>query len=153
MRREMKEQEIIQELRKNGYKLTKARQAVIRVLAQNHQKLTAQQILEKGKEEDPRLGLVTVYRTLELLSEIGVAKRLHGDTGCHSYALSEPGEHKHYLICKGCGAVIEFEGYDEIESFLRKLERDTGFQITDHWLQVFGYCPRCRNQNKTGGEK
>ena len=149
----MDEKEVIETLRASGYKLTKARRAVIRVLVQSHRKLTAQEILEKGKEEDPKLGIVTVYRTLEILGEIGVAKRLHSESGCHSYALSKPGEHRHYLICKGCGAVIEFEGYEEIGALLSRLEKETGFQITDHWLQVFGYCPRCRERVNEGGGK
>ncbi len=144
----MKEREVIETLRANGYKITKARYAVIHVLTRNRKKLTAQEILRQGRSEDPKLGIVTVYRTLELLSELGVAKRLHGDSGCHSYALSEPGEHRHYLICKGCGAVMEFDGYEEMSVLLKKLEEKTGFQITDHWLQAFGYCPQCRSKLK-----
>jgi Fe2+ or Zn2+ uptake regulation protein len=138
------EQEVVRRLRERGYRLTASRRAVIRVLLRSDHHLTPQEIYERARSEDAGIGLVTVYRTLDLLAEMGLVKRLHGENGCHGYAASAPGVHRHYLVCTGCGAVVEFDGYKEIEDLLKKLESKTGFVVTDHWLQVFGLCPECR---------
>ncbi len=145
---DLTEQEVVRKLRERGYRLTASRRAVIRVLLRSDHHLTPQEIYERAKSEDARIGLVTVYRTLDLLTEMGLAKRLHGEDGCHGYAASAPGVHRHYLVCTECGAVVEFDGYAEIENLLAKLESKTGFVVTDHWLQVFGLCPECRARKR-----
>ncbi len=150
---ELTEQEVARRLRERGYRVTSSRRAVVHVLLRSAHRLTPQEIYEQAKAEDSKIGLVTVYRTLDLLAEMGLVKRLHGREGCHGYAASAPGGHRHYLVCTECGAVVEFDGYGEIENLLKKLEAETGFVVTDHWLQVFGLCPACRVKRQKGARE
>jgi Fur family ferric uptake transcriptional regulator len=94
------------------------------------------------------LGLVTVYRTLALLAELNLVRRVHRDNGCHGYVLASPG-HRHTLICQGCDQAIEFSGEDDIHALIDRVESETGYQVDDHLLQLSGLCPACR-ESKTG---
>jgi Fe2+ or Zn2+ uptake regulation protein len=89
-----------------------------------------------------RLGLVTVYRTLEVLDNLGLVRRVHREDGCHAYAPATAG-HRHLVICQRCGRAEEFAG-DDLSALLLKVEQATGYVVSDHWLQLFGTCPRCR---------
>jgi Fur family ferric uptake transcriptional regulator len=88
------------------------------------------------------VGLVTVYRTLDLLSDLGFVRRIHSDDGCHGYATSSHGHH-HHLICRNCGATVQFEGCD-LTLFLDRVGQDTGYRVEDHILELIGLCQACR---------
>jgi Fe2+ or Zn2+ uptake regulation protein len=125
-----------------GYKSTAPRQAVLRVVTGMHSPLTAHQILIRARRGYPPLGLVTVYRTLEILLALGHVRRLHLEGGCHTYAVAIA-PHSHYLICSRCGAAVEFNQC-RMQGMVRGLARRTGYRISAHWLELFGECPRCR---------
>jgi len=125
-----------------GYKLTAPRRAVLDVVAGMSQSLSPAEIYQRARRHYSRLGLVTVYRTLDILVEAGVLRRIHRDDGCHSYAPAETA-HGHHLICSSCNQVIEFGGCD-LEDLFKSVARKTGFRIEGHWLEVFGLCPNCR---------
>ena len=119
-------------LRGAGYKATPQRLAVLRALtAEQHQSL------EEIRARCPEVGLVTIYRTLDLLTGIGVVRRLDLGDGPR-YELAE--DHHHHLICEYCGDVSEF---DECPLDLRLL-RDEGFEINAHSLEIYGRCTGCR---------
>jgi Fur family ferric uptake transcriptional regulator len=132
------------ELAMQGYKLTAPRRAVLDVVAAMHESLSPAEIYERARRRYPRLGLVTVYRTLDLLMEAGVLRRMHMDAarGCHGYALAQAA-HGHHLICSSCNQVVEFAECD-LDRLLKSVARQTGFRIEGHWLEVFGLCPNCR---------
>lgn len=131
-----------QELRARGYKLTRPRQAVLAVLALGEEHMNPAEIYGRARAIYPKLGLVTVYRTLEVLVDIGLIQRVHLDEGCHSYVRSRQG-HSHQLVCKECGRVEEF--FDcELEGVFKQLTRKTGYAIENHWLELLGRCPTCR---------
>jgi Fur family ferric uptake transcriptional regulator len=88
------------------------------------------------------LGEVTVYRTLEILSALGLIRRLHTEDGCHAYAVATR-DHGHHVICRGCKRVVEF-GSCDISQIVNAVEQETGFSVTGHWLEVFGLCPECQ---------
>ena len=131
-----------QALNARGYKLTAPRRAVLDVIAGMHESLSPAEIHERARCRYPHLGLVTVYRTLDILVETGVVRRMHRDDGCHGYALAQAA-HGHHLICSSCNQVVEFAecGLDRL---LKSVARRTGFRVEGHWLQVFGLCPNCR---------
>lgn len=131
-----------QTLNARGYKLTAPRRAVLDVVARMHESLCPAEIYERAHRRYPRLGLVTVYRTLDILVELGVLRRVHLDDGCHGYALSRT-SHGHYLICSSCNQVVEFDGCD-LDRLFKNMARKTGFRIDGHWLEVFGHCPKCQ---------
>jgi Fur family ferric uptake transcriptional regulator len=131
-----------------GCRITAPRRAVMQVLQQTPAPLLPQEILEQGQQVHQNLGLVTVYRTLALLAELNLVRRVHRDNGCHGYVLASPG-HRHALICQGCDQAIEFSGEDDIHALINRVESETGYQVDDHLLQLFGLCPACR-ESKTG---
>jgi Fe2+ or Zn2+ uptake regulation protein len=130
------------QLTAHGYKLTRPRLAVLRVVAEAHESLSPAEIHARARKFHPPTGLVTVYRTLDVLTECGAVRKVHQPDGCHSYAPASEG-HAHHVICEKCQSVAEFEGCDLSELF-RAVQRRTGFKVEDHWLELFGLCPNCR---------
>jgi len=131
-----------QALNTRGYKLTAPRRAVLDVVAAMQESLSPADIYRRARRRYPRLGLVTVYRTLEILVEAGALRRVHLDDGCHCYAPTQAA-HGHHLICSSCNQVVEFAECD-LDGLLKSVARKTGFRVERHWLEVFGLCPNCR---------
>lgn len=129
-------------LQQQGYRITGSRRAVVDALAQAERSLTAADLYEIGRAKHKGLGLVSVYRTLEKLEELGLVQRVHGPGGCHAYISAQDG-HNHMLVCENCGRVEMFEG-DDLKDFTRNLEKQSGFRIREHWLQFFGVCTQCQ---------
>jgi Fur family ferric uptake transcriptional regulator len=129
-------------LQQNGHRLTAARQAILEVLLASGGHVSADQLAEMVRTEAPQVGRMTVYRTLELLSELGVIRPVYQGTGAAHYILMEDGHH-HHLICAGCDRVIEFE-----ECVLAEIEEMVGgrfnFQIQGHLLEFYGMCADCQ---------
>jgi Fe2+ or Zn2+ uptake regulation protein len=99
------------QLRAAGRRLTPQRQAVLRIVAESKAMLRPADVYDRAQAAGQRLGLTTVYRTLDILAEMGLVQRLHLEDGCQRYAASEQG-HRHQLICSGCGRVVEFTDCD-----------------------------------------
>ncbi len=137
-------QRLLRTLADAGYSSTRPRRAVVDVVAEEPGGLSAADILERARRAYPGLGLVTVYRTLEILSSLGLVRRIHMDDGCHTYALAQC-SHGHHIICERCHRAIEFEGC-ELRDLEDNVALQTGFQVTDHWLEMFGVCPNCQRQ-------
>lgn len=135
---------LAQALAQAGYRLTRPRRAVLEVMAASPDTLGPMEILSRARRLYPKVGLTTVYRTMELLADLGLARRVHTEDGCHSYALHGV-DHGHYLICRSCHQVVEFEGCD-LSLIIRTVAEHTGFVIQDHWLELFGLCPNCQVQ-------
>jgi Fe2+ or Zn2+ uptake regulation protein len=133
---------IVHELAQAGYRITRPRRAVIRALLEDDRYSNPAEVRERARRYCTTVGLVTVYRTLNLLSELGFARRIHTEDGCHSYAPANHG-HRHSLICRRCGTAIEFEGCD-LAPFLARLSRETGYVIEDHLLELVGLCAPCQ---------
>lgn len=141
-----------------GYSNTRARRAVLQALCEAGGQATPAQLLALGRAHQPNLGLVTVYRTLELLAALGLVRKLHLDEGCSTYALSPTAvlgtdeavgraaraahAHSHHVICQRCRRATEFAGCD-IEAVVAAVEAQTGYRVREHWLEIFGLCPEC----------
>ncbi|MBN1305091.1 MAG: transcriptional repressor [Anaerolineales bacterium] len=134
----------LEQLRKNGYRLTEARQAVIQVIVKSNYALTPFQVYEAARAQYPALGLVSVYRTLEKLEELKLIRRVHQDCGCNAYLPQAEG-HQHLIICQKCGLACYFEG-DDLEDLFTKVGADHGYEVTGHWLQLFGTCAECEQK-------
>ncbi len=133
-------------LREHRRKLTRPRQAILDIIAAADHHLTPAEIHKRARKKYPHLGLVTVYRTLELLTELGYVQRVHFNDGCHSYIAAARG-HTHHLVCSNCGKAQEFENC-ELEPLIAKLQRKTGFEINVHMLELMGRCPACATAEK-----
>ena len=129
-------------LQQNGHRLTAARQAILEVLLASGGHVSADQLAEMVRMEAPQVGRMTVYRTLELLSELGLIRPVYQGTGAAHYILMEDGHH-HHLVCAGCDRVIEFE-----ECVLAEIEEMVGgrfnFHIQGHLLEFYGMCADCQ---------
>lgn len=127
----------------HGYRLTAPRQAVVEVIAASQHVLEPQSIFEIARRRYPRLGLVTVYRTLEKLEELNLIQRVHQPQGCQAFVAAADG-HQHLLICQRCGRVAYFSGDDEIvDELSARVSQRSGYAIREHWLQFFGLCAAC----------
>lgn len=131
----------LEQLQNSGYRVTRPRRVIVELLAESQHALGPIQLFDLGRAQYPGLGLVTVYRTLEKLEELGLIQKVHLPEGCHRYLRAAQG-HEHLLLCTRCGQVVFFEG-DDLQPLTDKVSRRTGFQIDDHWLQFFGLCPNC----------
>jgi Fur family transcriptional regulator, ferric uptake regulator len=134
----------INKLQESGYRITPARRAVVEILAEDGRALDPQMVYDQARRLHPDLGLMTVYRTLERLEELGLAQRVHQPGGCHAYAPSPKG-HQHLLLCTRCSRVEYFSG-DELETLFESIGDQKHYQITEHWLQLFGLCSNCRKE-------
>jgi Fur family ferric uptake transcriptional regulator len=137
------ENKIVALLRQRGYKLTPQRRQIINSIALSHEHLTPSAIYQKVREQYPGIGQVTIYRTLDILAEMGLICEVHAEGGCRSYLLRSPTVHHHHLICSDCGAVVDFTNCDLIE-LEHKLSQKTGFAINSHLLEFSGRCPNCQ---------
>lgn len=135
-------EEQVEIIRRAGHRVTRSRRAVLQVLAGAEHALDPTVIHSQGRRIHSRLGRVSVYRTLDLLAELGLVRQVHGEGGCHGYARAECSE-GHYLICQQCGQVTEFpcEGLDLL---IEAVGRQYGFQVQEHMLQLEGICSDCR---------
>ncbi len=130
-------------LRKAGFRLTRSRKAVVRVLHEAEDWLRPEEIHARGKRYCPSLGLVTVYRTLALLSNMDCIGRVHFEDGCRGYARTEL-VHGHHLVCRDCHQVVEFPGSKDLPRWIDKIANSTGFLIEEHMLELVGLCPTCQ---------
>jgi len=136
------ERKIAAALREHGYKLTPQRRVVISAIASSPDHLTPATLHHKVQQDHPTIGLVTIYRTLEILAKLDLICELHAGGSCRSYTIGARGHH-HHLICSNCGEVIDFSGYD-ISPLEKRLSNQTGFEIEGHLLEFIGRCQNCR---------
>ncbi len=136
---------MLDSLRESGYKLTPQRRAIVEVVLSAEKSLTPQELHAVLSEKHPEIGLVTVYRTLEILNQLGLLCQFHPEGSARSFKAGPP-EHHHHLVCRGCGEVVNFGQCPlELETVL---ERQTGFRITDHRIEFEGYCRTCQDESR-----
>ncbi|WP_010530877.1 Fur family transcriptional regulator [Lentibacillus jeotgali] len=137
---------IKKQLHAQSYKLTPQREATLRVLLEREEDhLSAEDIYLLVKEKAPEIGLATVYRTLELLSELKIVDKINFGDGVSRYDLRKEGaEHfHHHLVCMECGSVEEI--VDDLLGDVEKIvEKDFSFQVEDHRLTFHGICKQCQ---------
>ena len=132
-------------LRNHSYKVTPQRQTILQTFMEHVDRhLSAEEVYTLVKYPNPEIGLATVYRTLDILAEIGVLLKNDFGDGRSRYEFSRKDEqhHHHHLICLRCGNVSEFDD-DLLESLEAVITKRTQFKVMDHDLKFFGYCHTC----------
>lgn len=129
------------ELAARGLRMTRQRRAVLEAIAAAPSSLSALQVYDAAREQCPELGLTTVYRTLDVLAEIGALRRVHGLDHCEGF-VPAGAAHGHTVVCSACGRVTEFTACD-MRSIVTAAGLETGYSITDHFLQLSGLCADC----------
>lgn len=131
-------------LHEQGYRMTAARRAILEALVSCSGHVSADELAALVNERAPRVGRMTVYRTLELLQQLGLVRAIYLGSGAAHYVLLENGHH-HHLVCTRCDAVVEFD-----DCLMQELEQRLGerynFRVQGHLLEVVGLCEACRKR-------
>ncbi|GEM_PF-463334 len=125
-----------------GMRYTPQRRAVAEAVLGAHQPVTAAQVHDRARRVRPEIGLMTVYRALDTLADVGVVRRVHGQQRCEAFVAAGH-KHGHTVVCTLCGRAEEFT-HCHIEPVANAAAAETGFSIDDHFLQFSGVCRDCR---------
>jgi Fur family ferric uptake transcriptional regulator len=131
-------------LRERGLKSTAQRDDIARVFfgARGHR--SVEELYGAVKRVNPRVGYATVYRTLRLLKECGLAAERHFNDGQARYEAVEEAQHHHdHIICERCGKIVEFAS-EELERLQERIARFLGFAVSRHKMELYGICADCR---------
>jgi Fur family transcriptional regulator, ferric uptake regulator len=129
-------------LRENNLKLTPHRELILETFLDNEGHRSVEDIYRTVRKFDPHVGYTTVYRTMKLLGECGLARELDLADGITRYEHLFNHEHHDHMICMECGKSIEFYN-PEIESLQDAASEQLGFKVVDHKLQIYGVCKDC----------
>ncbi len=137
-----------QQLKKAGLKITTPRLKVLQILEQSiAHHMSAEDIYKTLIEMGEDVGLATVYRVLTQFEAAGLVKRHNFEGGFSVFELSQ-GEHHDHLVCIKCGLVDEF--FDEVIEMRQKIiAEQAGFKMTDHALNIYGFCHKCYDPRKS----
>jgi Fur family ferric uptake transcriptional regulator len=130
-------------LRKKGLKTTQQREAIVDAFLRTSGHVGLEDLLTNVRKKQPSVGLATVYRTVKLLEEAGIAAARHFGAGQTLYEVSEGRAHHDHLICEACGFITEFEN-DEIEHLQDAAAKRFGFNVIRHRHELFGLCEKQR---------
>ncbi|MGB4503955.1 MAG: Fur family transcriptional regulator [Syntrophaceticus sp.] len=135
-------------LQGKSYKITPQRQIILKALLNHSEKhLSAEELHYIVKQNNPEIGLATIYRTLEILADLDILHKIDFGDGCDRYEFTNQDAHNHHhLICINCGRVIEVTD-DLLETLEAWIEKNTQFHIVDHQLKFFGYCKDCQKNS------
>jgi len=132
-------------LAERGLRLTGQRRVIAELFFRSEGHHSAEEIARMVRETKPGIGPATVYRTLKLLREAGLATGMNTGDGLARYESPIRRSHHDHLVCRHCGRIVEFEN-DQIEALQQRVAEQHGFVVTDHRLELFGVCGACRGR-------
>jgi Fur family ferric uptake transcriptional regulator len=131
-------------LRATGRRMTRTRQAVLALLERTRQPLSATEIFDRLHQEKVSIDLVTVYRTLHVLKDLGLIVQLDlHQEGLSRYELKEGRKHHHHIRCQICGHIVDLL-LCPLKKVTKLIEQQTQFTVDDHTLEFTGLCPECQ---------
>ncbi len=142
-------------LKKEGYKLTYQRKAILKVIMDfNMEHLSCDEIFSYVNKDYPEIGIATIYRTLQLFEKLNIVYKVDFGDGFSRYELNDGDgdHHHHHLICLKCGKILEVQ-MDLLESLEKEIERSENFKILDHSVKFYGFCDKCNNQTDLNSKK
>jgi Fe2+ or Zn2+ uptake regulation protein len=138
----------VRTLGRAGYRVTAPRRAVAGLVAARTGPFTAADLVADARAQRLGLGRATVFRALDLLTELRLVERLDLPSGAHAYVACESAPH-HHVVCTRCGRVTEVDC--GIGPIARDVEDRTGYRVDEHRLELFGVCPACLRGEPSGG--
>ena len=126
-----------------GLKSTRQRDIILDSFLSSDRHVSIEELYLKLRAEHPGIGYATVYRTLKLFAESGIAREIQFGDGQTRYEHANEGEHHDHLVCTNCGAIMEFHN-DAIEAIQVEVAASYGFTITHHKMELYGFCAQCR---------
>ncbi len=145
MSHELEQKALASYLEDNNLKHTKQREAILEVFLGVHGHITGEDLYQRVKDRHPGIGYTTVYRTMKLLCDAGLAIERHFDDGVTRYEVEH--EHHDHLVCTRCGKIVEFE-CQMIESAQDDIVKRYGFRLLRHRHELYGHCPECQQKDK-----
>lgn len=137
----MDAQPIVATLDRAGYRLTEPRRSLAALIAGREGHFTAGELISEARARRLGVGRATVFRTLEVLEELGVVERLDLPSGEHAYVACQR-THHHHVVCSRCGRTSEIDDAG-LRVVVREIARRTGYRVDEHRLELFGLCPTC----------
>ena len=125
-----------------GYRVTGPRRAVADLIAARLGHFTAADLVDDAAARRLDIGRATIFRTLEVLADVGAIERIDLPSGDHAYIACEPAHH-HHVVCGRCGRAADADDAG-LSAVVARIARATGYRIDDHRLELFGLCPECR---------
>lgn len=139
-------------LRERGQKMTGPRETVLDAFLRLESHVTAEELLSAARRIDPAIGQATVFRTIKLFADAGLARGACPDEGARRFEHAYRHAHHDHLICVGCGAVVEF--HDEaLEKAQQAIYRAHSYKPSSHRLELRGYCPSCAKKRVRLGSR
>lgn len=138
---------IVTALEDAGYRLTAPRRALAGLIAERPGHFTAEQLLAESRRRRLGVDRATIFRSLDVLADLGVVERLDLPTGEHAFVACEP-RHHHHIVCTSCGISTGVADHG-LERVAQSIGAETGYRVDTHRLELFGLCPAC--QEGTGG--
>jgi len=138
--------DVIDALDEAGYRLTAPRRALAGLVAGRDGHFTADDLLDAARRRRLGLGRATIFRALDVLTELGVIERLDLPSGEHAFVACQPAHH-HHVVCASCGRTT-FVADHGLEQVAAEIGRKTGYRIATHRLELFGVCPDCQAAGK-----
>ncbi len=142
--------DIRQKFQEKQYKLTPQRKIILEAFVEHQDEhLSAEDVHNIVRQHSSEIGLATVYRTLELFSDLEVLQKMDFGDGRSRYEINEKTtpHHHHHLICLSCNKVKEFED-DLLETLETVISRKSNFSIVDHQVKFYGYCEECQKKRE-----
>jgi Fur family ferric uptake transcriptional regulator len=146
-----KQQAIVRAFDQAGYRLTEPRRALARLIGEQGGHFTADDLVAASRDRRLGLGRATVFRSLEILTELGLVERLDLPSGEHAFVACEPSHH-HHVVCSRCGRSTDV-GDSGMSRVLDEVSRRSGFRIDLHRLELFGLCEGCQARPRATGER
>jgi Fur family transcriptional regulator, ferric uptake regulator len=132
---------------KKGLRSTDQRRLIVETFFKSPNHVSIEELLAQVRAQDPRVGYATVYRTLKLLTECGVAHERRFGDGLARYELADEASHHDHLICLDCGTIVEFEE-PRIERLQEAVAAAQGFELRSHKHELYGICGNCQRKLK-----
>jgi Fur family ferric uptake transcriptional regulator len=137
---------------KEGLNVTKQREEILNIFLNSSGHKSLAQIYAQVVKTNPRVGYTTVYRTLKLLTRLGLATQRKFGDGETRYEPASEGNHHDHLICLDCGKIIEFED-QTLEALQDRIAQRHRFKISYHRMELYGRCEECLPKKRTGRRK
>lgn len=132
---------------KLGARNTRQRTAVVELMQDMDKFASAKSIYEKLEDRGEKVGLTTVYRTLQSLAEIEAVDVLHMASGETLYRACQTDAHHHHLVCTECGKAEEIAG-GPVEKWAHDVAKQYGFEVTGHDAEIYGLCVECQKASR-----
>jgi Fur family ferric uptake transcriptional regulator len=131
------------EARRRGVRWTNQRQAIVETFIAADEHITVEDLHHRVRSIDRTISAATVYRTVNMLVEMGVATKRHFGNGSATFECEVNKEHHDHFVCTSCGRIIEFHN-DAIETLQETVAKEHGFTLSHHRMELYGICASCR---------